>query len=173
MPAGNQLKWLWITGFVLLLDQLSKMYIMQILPLHGSQPVFDSFNLVYACNKGAAFSFLSNAGGWQRWFFVGLTSAISLALFIWLMGLNQQQRLLSLALALILGGAFGNLWDRVELGCVVDFIQVYLSFIPMKLFNPWPAFNVADSAIFLGAILLIIETFVYDDVEVSKRINHP
>ncbi|MDX1518682.1 MAG: signal peptidase II [Gammaproteobacteria bacterium] len=163
------MKWLWLTALIIILDQLSKLYIMETVALGGAVVIFDGFNLVHACNPGAAFSFLSDAGGWQRWFFIGLTLAISVAIFIWLASLDAQQRVLSCALALILGGALGNLWDRVTVGCVVDFIQVYLGFIPMKLFNPWPAFNVADSAITIGAILLIIDTFLLDDAEVVKN----
>ncbi|MCG8378868.1 MAG: signal peptidase II [Proteobacteria bacterium] len=167
------MKWLWLTVLVVILDQASKMLVVEHIPLHGSVPVLSWFNLVYACNPGAAFSFLSDAGGWQRWFFIGLTLVIAAAILIWLLGLSGQQRILSCALALILGGALGNLWDRIDPGCVVDFIQVYLEFIPMRLFNPWPAFNVADSAITIGAILLIIDTFFLDDVEISRKVKPP
>lgn len=164
------MKWLWLTVLVVLLDQVSKFFILENLEINSSIILYSWINLVHACNEGAAFSFMSNAGGWQRWFFVGLTSTIAVAILIWLTGLSSQQKVLSCALALILGGALGNLWDRIELGCVVDFVQVYLTFIPMRLFNPWPAFNVADSAITIGAILLIIDTFLFDHVKVSKKI---
>ncbi len=172
MGRAGQMKWLWLTLLVIGLDQVSKTVIAGTLELHGSQAILPWFNLVHACNTGATFSFLSDAGGWQRWFFIGLTATISVAIFVWLIGLNRQQKILSAALALILGGAIGNLWDRIELGCVVDFIQVYISVIPLRLFNPWPAFNVADSAITVGAILLIIDTFILDGATVSRR-GHP
>jgi signal peptidase II len=161
------MKWLWLTVAIVILDQVTKIWVAGYLSIGESLPVLTWFNLVHACNQGAAFSFLSDAGGWQRWFFIGLTSVIAVAIFIWLGALSGPQRVLRCALALILGGALGNLWDRVVHGCVVDFIQVFLEFIPMKLFNPWPAFNVADSAITIGAILLIIDTFLYDHAEVK------
>jgi len=165
------MKWLWLTALVVLLDQVTKFFILENLEISSSIMLYSWINLVHACNEGAAFSFMSNAGGWQRWLFIGLTSAIAMAIFIWLIGLSGQQKVLGCALALILGGALGNLWDRIELGCVVDFVQVYLTFIPMRLFNPWPAFNVADSAITIGAILLIIDTFLFDRVKYSKKIG--
>jgi len=165
------MKWLWLTVVIVILDQLTKIWVSGYLSLGESMPVLTWFNLVHACNEGAAFSFLSDAGGWQRWLFIGLTSVIAVAIFIWLWALSGPQRLLRCALALILGGALGNLWDRVAHGCVVDFIQVFLEFIPMQLFNPWPAFNVADSVITVGAILLIIDTFLYDHAEVTKKVN--
>lgn len=165
----QSLKWLWLTVMVIVLDQVTKIWVAGYLQLGESLPVLTWFNLVHACNTGAAFSFLSDAGGWQRWFFIGLTSVIALAMVIWLAALSAHQRVLACALALILGGALGNLLDRLLHGCVVDFVSIYLEFIPMKLFNPWPAFNVADSAITIGAILLIIDTFLYDHVEVAKK----
>lgn len=105
-------------------------------------------------NKGAAFSFLSQAGGWQRWFFITLSTAISIALIVWLKQLRKDQQVLSVGIALILGGAIGNLIDRSLHGQVIDFIQVYY-----RDFY-WPAFNIADSAITLGACLLIVDIFI-------------
>lgn len=105
-------------------------------------------------NKGAAFSFLSQSGGWQRWFFITLSTAISIALIVWLKQLNKNQRILSTGIAFILGGAIGNLIDRSLHGHVIDFIQVYY-----RDFY-WPAFNIADSAITLGACLLIVDIFI-------------
>ena len=113
-------------------------------------------------NTGAAFSFLSQAGGWQRWFFIGLASIISFAIVVWMHGLPNDKRWLLAALALVLGGALGNLLDRFNYGYVIDFIEVYLSFLPWRIFNPWPAFNVADSAIFIGAIMLVIDAFWFN-----------
>lgn len=110
------------------------------------------FNLTLLYNKGAAFSFLANAGGWQRWFFLILTTAVSIFIYFWLRKLKPHQRLQYTALALILGGAIGNLIDRAIYGYVIDFIDVYYGSYH------WPAFNIADSAITIGAFLLIYDT---------------
>lgn len=159
------LKWVWLSVLVVVLDQLTKNLATQYLQYH--QPVFviDGFNLTLMHNSGAAFSFLSEAGGWQRWFFVCLTLAVSVFIIIWLRGLRANQRWVACALALILGGAIGNLWDRVMFGYVIDFIDVSLSFLPWRIFNPWPAFNIADSAITAGAIMLIIDAFLIKETE--------
>jgi len=110
------------------------------------------FNLVLAYNKGAAFSFLADAGGWQRGFFISLAVVIS-AFLLWMMRAHPANRLLCVALALVFGGAMGNLYDRVVLGHVVDFIQIH------GAGYYFPAFNVADSAISVGAGLLILDSF--------------
>jgi len=107
-------------------------------------------------NEGAAFSFLANAGGMQRWILSAFALAMSVALAVWLLRLRHDERLLAAGLALVIGGAVGNLIDRVLYGHVVDFIQVYLPFIPLRLFNPWPAFNIADSAISIGVAALLL-----------------
>ena len=114
--------------------------------------------MTLAHNYGAAFSFLSDAGGWQRWFFTVLASAVSLALLVWLLRLPREEWLTGLGLSLILGGAIGNLIDRIQLGYVVDFVDVH--------YKGWhyPAFNVADSAITCGVILLLL-----DVVLISKK----
>ena len=130
--------------------------------MYQAVPVFPGFNLTLMHNTGAAFSFLSQAGGWQRWFFIGLASMISIAIIIWMSSLTASQRWLSVALAFVLGGALGNLWDRINLGYVIDFIEVYFD----KYY--WPAFNVADSAITIGAIMLIIDVFWFNDTEIDK-----
>jgi signal peptidase II len=114
--------------------------------------VFSWFNLTLQYNTGAAFSFLSDAGGWQRYFFTGVAVLISAVLVVWLYRMPRQQRLLALALALILGGALGNVWDRLVLGHVVDFISVHYGG------RYFPAFNLADSAISLGAALMIFDS---------------
>jgi len=147
------LKWLWLTLFAVLLDQGSKLAIDASMRLYESIPVMPYFNLTYVHNTGAAFSFLSEAGGWQRWFFSGLALAISIGITIWLAKLQQHENLLAAALALILGGAFGNLIDRVAYGYVIDFIDVYY------LNKHFPAFNIADSAINLGVLLMLAESF--------------
>lgn len=160
--------WFKLCALVVVLDQISKQYAENSLLLHKTQAVFTGFNFTLMYNEGAAFSFLSNAGGWQRWFFVALSSVISIALVIWLRQLDNSKRVLSLGLALILAGAIGNLIDRVLFGHVIDFIQVYYyaeSCVPgFTLYKYvsgsqciWPAFNIADSAIFLGAGLLIAD----------------
>lgn len=151
--------WLWLALLVLLLDQASKWAVLLSLNPHEVIEVLPNLNLTLAFNEGAAFSLLAGAGGWQRWFFVALALGMSALLTLWLLRLRSHERLQAVALALIIGGALGNLIDRLWLGRVVDFIQVYLPFIPLPLFNPWPAFNLADSAISIGVILLLLATW--------------
>ena len=148
------MKWLWLTGLVILLDQITKIAADNLLVYGFQNNIFAGFNLTLLYNQGAAFSFLSDAGGWQRWFFIVLSSAISIFIFLWIKKLDQTKGMLVIALALILGGALGNLFDRSLYGYVIDFIQVYYDVYY------WPAFNIADSAITLGAVLLIIDTFI-------------
>lgn len=156
MHSGNSnhrwLEWLWISVVVVILDQATKFVIDANFQYGESKYIFSWFNLVLAYNKGAAFSFLADAGGWQRWFFIILTLAIS-SVLIWMLRNNRGNRLLSIALALVIGGAFGNLYDRVAYGHVVDFIQWHVAGYY------WPAFNVADSSICIGAGLLIFDSF--------------
>jgi len=148
------LRWLWLVIVVFVVDQLSKHLVIANLALYEPVSVMPSLNLTYAENRGAAFSFLSSASGWQRWFFIALALGVSTVLFVWLSRLAASQRLQACALALILGGALGNLWDRMAYGYVIDFIDVY--------YAAWhfPVFNVADSAITIGAILLILDTLL-------------
>jgi len=148
------MNWLWLSSLVVILDQLSKQIAENSLLLHKPLAVFPGFNWTLMYNKGAAFSFLSQAGGWQRWFFIILSTVISIALIIWLKQLKKDQQVLSAGIAFILGGAIGNVIDRGLYGHVIDFIQVYY-----KDFY-WPAFNIADSAITLGAGLLILDMFI-------------
>lgn len=147
------LKWLWLSLLAVTLDQGSKLAIDASMRLYESIPIIPYLNLTYVHNTGAAFSFLSEAGGWQRWFFSALALAISIGITIWLARLQRHETLLAAALALILGGAVGNLIDRVAYGYVIDFIDVY--------YQNWhfPAFNIADSAINLGVFLLLAESF--------------
>ncbi len=147
-------RWYGLSVVVILLDQLSKFWITKHFHFGEVLPLVDCLNLTLVYNTGAAFSFLSDAGGWQRWFFAILASGVSVMLVIWLAKLSDRQKLLSLSLALILGGAVGNLWDRMAYGHVIDFIDVYYGAYH------WPAFNVADSAITVGAILLVIDNFI-------------
>lgn len=148
--------WLWLSLIVVLLDQATKWLVMSGLEPFETVELIPNLNLTLMFNPGAAFSFLADAGGWQRWLFATFALGISAALVAWLLRLEARERMLAAALALIIGGAVGNLIDRVLLGHVIDFIQVYLPFIPLALFNPWPAFNIADSAISVGVILLLI-----------------
>ena len=153
MMKTSNLKWLWVTLLVVILDQLSKQAASQWLAFNQAQPVFPGFNLTLVHNTGAAFSFLRDAGGWQRYFFIVLTTAVSIALLVWLARLPGNRSWLACALALIMGGAIGNLWDRLQYGYVIDFIEVYYDKWS------WPVFNMADSAITAGALMLIIDAF--------------
>jgi signal peptidase II len=150
--------WLWLSVVVVVLDQASKWLVLKHLAPYQVIELVPNLNLTLMFNTGAAFSFLSDAGGWQRWLFAAFAAIVTLVLASWLLRLKSTERLLAAALALIIGGAVGNLIDRALLGHVVDFIQVYLPFLPYPVFNPWPAFNIADSAITIGVGLLLIET---------------
>jgi len=145
------LKWLWITVVIIILDQLTKHLASDLLVLHKPVEVIPFINLTLAHNTGAAFSFLDDASGWQRWFFITLALVVSIVVLIWMRGLPQNATRTAIPLALILGGALGNVWDRIQLGYVIDFIDVYYDQWH------WPAFNVADSAITIGTVLLILD----------------
>jgi signal peptidase II len=147
------LKWLWLSVLVITLDLLTKSIASHYLVMHQPLAVFPGFNWTLMHNTGAAFSFLSDASGWQRWFFSIIAIVVSVGITIWMKRLQPNQVWLAISLALILGGALGNVWDRLTLGYVVDFIQVYYG----KWF--WPAFNIADSAISIGAVMLVIDSF--------------
>lgn len=152
------LRWLGVSAAVIALDQASKIAADRLLEIHQSVPVIPGFfDLTLAYNKGAAFSFLSDAGGWQRWLFTALALGVSLALILWIKRLPRDERLLPLGLSMILGGALGNVIDRLIYGHVIDFIHWYY-----RSFS-WPAFNLADSAISIGAVLLIIHTLFFAD----------
>ena len=158
------LRWLWVSVLVVIADQATKALATAHLTFGEPVPLVPFVNLTLLHNTGAAFSFLSGAGGWQRWFFVGLALAVSGAILLWLRKLHLNQSLLAAALALVLGGALGNLWDRVSLGYVVDFIDLYYGHWH------WPAFNVADTAITVGAALLILDSFRrHGDVVAEER----
>jgi signal peptidase II len=146
--------WLLLTAVVISLDLYTKQLASDALVLYRPQEVFSWLNMTLAHNYGAAFSFLSSAGGWQRWFFIVLASAVSLVLLVWLIRLPRREWMTGLGLALILGGAIGNLVDRIRLGYVVDFIDFHI--------GGWhyPAFNVADSAITCGVILLLLDVWL-------------
>ncbi len=143
------LPWWLLAAGVTVLDQITKIIADAQLLLHEAVPVVPFFNLTLIYNEGAAFSFLADQQGWQRWFFIGLSSVVSIALAVWLTRLKQHEKWFAIGLSLVLGGAIGNLIDRVVHGHVVDFIQVYYQ----QWY--WPTFNVADSAISVGAAVLI------------------
>jgi len=147
-------KWLWVTIAVLLLDQGTKLLADSTMALYEPIVLMPSLALTKAYNTGAAFSFLGEASGWQRWFFSGLAVVVCGVLLAWLRRLSATERRTALALSLILGGAVGNLIDRVIYGHVIDFIDVYY-----KTWH-WPTFNIADSAITLGAALLLLDAWL-------------
>ncbi|WP_050475705.1 signal peptidase II [Herbaspirillum rhizosphaerae] len=154
MPSSSNnnslLPWLGISLIVLLLDQLSKITILKLFHYGESRPVTGFFNLVLVYNKGAAFSFLAAESGWQRHLFtaIGIGAAIYI---IYLLRKHAGQRMFCWALALILGGAIGNVIDRIVYGHVIDFLDVFVGSWH------WPAFNIADSAICVGAVLFVLD----------------
>ncbi|MFN6171361.1 MAG: signal peptidase II [Burkholderiales bacterium] len=142
------LHWLWISAVVIVIDLSTKYYFDSTFAYGETRYVAPFLNWVLVYNPGAAFSFLADAGGWQREFFIVLTLVIT-SVLLWMLKTNQQSRLLSVALVLTIGGALGNLFDRVVHGHVIDLIQLHAGG------HHWPAFNVADSAICIGAVLLV------------------
>ncbi len=148
--STGMLPWLGLAFIIVLVDQFSKWLVVSHFALGDSMKVLDFFNLVRVHNSGAAFSFLSSAGGWQRWLFTGIGFA-AVALILWLLRSHAGQKLFAFALSNILGGAIGNLLDRLLHGYVVDFLDFH--------WRGWhfPAFNVADSAITIGAACLILD----------------
>ena len=150
---GGALGWLWCSLAVVVLDQGTKIAAVMLLDPAASLELAPMLDLVLAYNTGAAFSILSTAGGWQRWLFIGLAVAICGFIVHWLRDLPRGARWTPLALSLILGGAAGNVIDRVRIGAVVDFIDFHVAGWH------WPAFNVADSAICVGAALLVTGAF--------------
>jgi signal peptidase II len=159
MTSRNSSLWMWLglAAIVIVLDQLTKTLILREFQYLESRPVTDFFNIVRAHNTGAAFSFLANASGWQRYFFIGLGLAAS-ALIIWMIRSHPTQTLFCFAVTMIMGGALGNVLDRMLHGYVVDFLQFRFSILePIFRGGYFPSFNVADSAITLGAICLILD----------------
>jgi signal peptidase II len=153
-PAPYSWLWLFVSAAVVWADMETKAWASEVLTLYRPQEMFPWLNMTLAHNYGAAFSFLSDAGGWQRWFFTIMASIVSLVLIVWVLRLPRREWLTGLALALIIGGAIGNLVDRVQLGYVVDFIDVFY-----KGWH-WPAFNVADSAITCGIVLMLLDALL-------------
>ncbi len=155
-------RWLWIAGAVLVADQASKWLALEKLVLHESIPLMPLLNLTLVYNKGAAFGFLSTASGWQNLFFIGIALVATVVILYLLRRMGTKDRFLAAALMLILGGAIGNLIDRLLYGHVVDFIDVYYGTWH------WPAFNVADSAITVGAVMIAL-----DAVGIGRRQTSP
>ncbi|MDR9423743.1 MAG: signal peptidase II [Marinobacter sp.] len=151
--TGSKLKWLWLAALVLVLDLGTKALATAMLTYADPVPVLPSFNLTLLHNTGAAFSFLANADGWQRWFFVVLALVVSTVLIGWLRKLKAHETWTAIAIVLILGGALGNVYDRVVHGYVVDFLHFY--------WQDWhfPAFNLADTGITIGAGMMILDLF--------------
>ncbi len=156
------LKWLWLSLLIFALDQMSKLWVVANFGLYESIQIMPQLNLTYVRNTGAAFSFLSSAGGWQRWFFVAVAMVASIVLSVWLARLKTSERWMAVTLSLILGGAIGNLYDRIAYGYVVDFIDVYYQSWH------WPVFNIADCAISVGVVMMLIDTFRTQPANDSK-----
>lgn len=151
----GRLSWLWLTLLVLVIDQACKVYFDSALQMYQQVVIIpDYFSWTLAYNTGAAFSFLADSAGWQRWLFALIAVVVSAVLVVWLKRLGRDDTWLAIALALILGGALGNLYDRIAYGHVIDFILVHWQ-------NRWyfPAFNFADSAICVGAVMLALDMF--------------
>jgi len=148
-------RWLALAGVVVVLDQLGKAAAEAWLQPHTAHAVLPGLNLTLVYNTGAAFSMLSQAGGWQRWLLAVLAAAVSAFIVVWLARLPRDERWTALALSLIMGGAIGNLVDRLLRGYVVDFVDIYYGSYH------WPAFNVADSAITVGAVILIVYSLFF------------
>ena len=155
--------WLTVTSVVIGLDQATKWAILKWVPLYDKIPINSFVNITHQRNTGAAFSFLADASGWQRWFFIALGIVVSGFIINWLWKIRGTgQVMLSAGLALVMGGAIGNVIDRVLLGSVVDFIQVWIAGWP------FPSFNVADSAITVGAVFLVIDALFLSGKQASE-----
>ncbi|MCX7034545.1 MAG: signal peptidase II [Arenimonas sp.] len=156
-PRPNATTWLWLSLLLIVADQATKWLAVTHLEYLTPVPVIDGFwNWTLVHNYGAAFSFLSDAGGWQKWFFSGLATLVSVAMALWLRLTPRADWRNALPLALVIAGAVGNLIDRLRFGYVVDFVDWYVGK------HHWPAFNVADSAIVVGAVLLVLFSFKPD-----------
>jgi signal peptidase II len=166
-PTRGAANWLWLSFFVVLIDQATKAFVIGMVKMQDSIALLPILDIVYLENQGAAFSILSEASGWQRWFFIALALTVSIVLMIWLRNIRNEQTMLAVGLALILGGAFGNVIDRVWHGYVVDFIYFHWS--------RWyfPAFNIADSAISIGAVCLLIDSFRESGQKKSHQEQRP
>jgi signal peptidase II len=146
--------WLWLSLVVIVLDQASKQFAESVLTLYQSVEVLPFFDFTLLYNKGAAFSFLSDQGGWQRWFFIVLAIVVCVVLVGWLWRLKREEQWVAVALSLIIGGAIGNVIDRILFGQVIDFLHFHYQQ------HYFPAFNVADSAITLGVIIMLYDALI-------------
>jgi signal peptidase II len=149
--CSTGLRWLWISVIVIAFDRITKMVAQKYLVFHEALAVMPSLNFTLSYNRGSAFSFLDTAQGWQVWMFAGVAIIVSVGILVWLYRIAATQKWLGVALAFIVGGALGNLWDRFSYGHVIDFIDVYAG-----RFH-WPVFNIADSAICVGAVMLFCD----------------
>ena len=156
--------WLPLALLITGVDQWSKNWIVARFDLYQQQEILPFFSLLHARNEGAAFSFLHDAGGWQQWLFIGIAGLVSGAILFWLLRLPRHASWQRFALLLILGGALGNLWDRLTLGYVIDFFLFHYEQ------HAFPVFNIADSAITVGAAILIIES-LFDSVSPQATAN--
>ena len=152
-PSKGQLRWLWVAVFVLILDFVSKFLAAKHLTYAVPKKIFPGFELTLLHNYGAAFSFLDNQPGWQIFVLSAIAIMVSLVILVWISRLDRSANIFAIGLSLILGGALGNLYDRLAYGYVVDFIDIYY-----KNYH-WPAFNIADAAICVGAFLVILKSF--------------
>ena len=158
MQSGiKNLVWLLLSLAIVCFDQLSKLYAVKYLSLYQPLPLVPFFNLTLAHNTGAAFSFLGSAGGWQRWFFAFIALVVSIACLVWLYRSPARGKLLLAAISLLLGGALGNLWDRLAYGYVIDFIDLYVGDWH------WPIFNIADAAICIGVAIIAMTSLKKQD----------
>lgn len=149
----RHLYWLWLTGLIIIADQISKYFALHNLSYEQPIVLLPWLNLILAYNTGAAFSLLKHAGGWQQWLFGGIAVVVSIVILVWLYRLRSRDIWTALGLSLILGGAIGNLIDRIHHGFVVDFIDFHVGHWH------WPVFNFADSAVCVGALILILAVF--------------
>lgn len=164
------LVWLWLTAIFLVADLWTKFWAIDVLsPVHHGPTieVMPYFNFNLAHNYGAAFSFLGDAGGWQRYLFTGLTIVISTVLLVWMARTPSNRKLINIGIALVLAGAFGNLYDRITYGYVIDFIDWFMVWDGVE--KHWPTFNIADSVILIGVGLLIIDSFVNPEPKPNKK----
>jgi len=154
-----------IVFIIVVLDQITKIWADRSLALYEQIQITGFFNITKAYNYGAAFSFLDNEGGWQRWFFTAISLVVSIVLSVWLYRISMKEKWLSISISLILGGAIGNLIDRAWYGYVVDFIQVHWNG------SYFPSFNIADAAISCGTVVLILLT-IFEKNDVKSDATH-
>jgi len=154
---SKNLYWLLLSILIIAIDQCSKYLAVKYLTFHQPVPLIPFFNLTLAHNTGAAFNFLGSAGGWQRWLFVGFAILVTVMCSLWLYRLPTKSRLNAAAISMVIGGAIGNVWDRLDYGYVIDFIDFYVNDWH------WPIFNIADSAICIGVAILAYISFTTQD----------